>query len=80
MYVYRGNLLNPCSCPSYDETGQTDESGEQIIEAALLQHLSQEEKQSVLQTMAAADIDDLELFARWGSQLCVHVRIDWQRL
>lgn len=56
--------LRPLSRSS--DSGQTDESGEQIIEAALLQHLSQEEKQSVLQTMAAADIDDLELFARFS--------------
>ena len=45
--------------------GHTDDSGEQTIEAALLQHLSREEQQSVLQTTAAGDEDDLEQFSRY---------------
>lgn len=42
----------------------TDDSGHHSTEAQLLQHLSPEERQSVLSTAAAADKEDLEQFGK----------------
>ena len=47
----------------------TNDSGHQSIEMQLLQHLSPEERHSVLNTAAAADVEDLEQFARYSSPL-----------
>lgn len=43
----------------------TDDSGHHSSEVQLLQHLSPEERHSVLNTAAAADIEDLEQFGRY---------------
>ena len=42
----------------------TDDSGHHSAVTQLLQHLSPEERQSVLNTAAAADPEDLEQFGR----------------
>lgn len=44
----------------------TDDSGHHSTEVQLLQHLSPEERQSVLSTAAAADVEDLEQFGRYS--------------
>jgi hypothetical protein len=49
----------------------TDDSGHHSAEVQLLQHLSPEERHSVLSTAAAADLEDLEQFGRYNLQSCV---------
>ena len=44
----------------------TDDSGHHSAEVQLLQHLSPEERHSVLNTAAAADVEDLEQFGRYS--------------
>ena len=47
----------------------TDDSGHHSAEVQLLQHLTAEERRSILNTAAAADIEDLEQFGRYEIML-----------
>ena len=61
-----------------------EDSGHHSGVGQLLQHLTPEERQSVLNTAAAADNEDLEHFGRYkthacvflGRQLCTYSRCD----